>query len=121
MKLGVVGSRQNIPREKVYQILDGIHQTFYIEVIISGGADGVDSFAGEWASQHKIKLLVIDPQWHKFGKSAGARRNQEIVNASDKILILWDGKSRGTKITLNMARKAKKPLQLFVISKDSIN
>jgi len=118
MKLGVVGSRSNISREKVNRILDGINETFFIEVIISGGADGVDAFAGAWATQKKIKLLEIYPNWHKFGKSAGARRNQEIVNASDKIVILWDGKSRGTKITLNMARKAKKPLQLFILKNE---
>jgi len=113
MKLGVVGSRKNISKENVYLILDNFKDRMEIEMIISGGAQGTDSFAASWASENKIKLLVYFPDWNSFGKSAGARRNQQIVDTSDEIIIFWDGKSKGTHITMGMARKARKPFHVI--------
>jgi len=49
------------------------------------------------------------PDWDKYRKSAGFIRNQQIIDACTFVLAFWDGKSKGTKDTIDKARKAKKP------------
>ncbi len=112
MKLGVVGSRKKVSMEKVFLVLDFFKARMKIDLIISGGAVGVDSFAGEWAKKNKVEMLIFLPEWERFGKSAGAKRNQKIVDLSDELLIFWNGESRGTKITMEMAEKANKSYKL---------
>ena len=112
MKLGVVGSRKKITLEKVFLVLDDFALRNKIDRIISGGAMGVDTFAVEWAERHNVKWDIFKPDWQKFGKAAGAIRNQIIVDASDELLIFWNGESPGTKITMQMAKKANKPFNL---------
>lgn len=112
MILGVVGSRKKITLEKVFLVLDDFNLRNKIDILISGGAAGVDTFAVEWAERHNVKWNIIHPDWQKHGKPAGAIRNQKIVDASDELLIFWDGASKGTKITLDMAQKSKKPFKL---------
>ena len=113
MKLGVVGSRKKVSRENVFLILDNFKARMKIDLIISGGAEGVDSFAAEWAKKNKIELLIYRPHWEIFGKSAGAKRNQQIVDISDELLIFWNGESPGTKITIEMVHKVNKPHHLI--------
>ena len=46
--------------------------------------------------------------WDKYGKSAGYKRNAEMVNQLDKndiAFIFWDGKSKGTKHTIDLCNK----------------
>jgi len=62
----------------------------------------------------QASIITFTPEWDKYGKRAGAIRNQEIVNEADTIIAFWDGQSKGTKITIDMALKAGKPLDLFV-------
>lgn len=46
--------------------------------------------------------------WSRWGKRAGFIRNKEMVDNADALICLWDGTSRGTKMTLDLAMK--KPL-----------
>ncbi len=123
MKLGVVGSRKKVSLEHVFLILDDFKRKRDIDLIISGGATGVDCFAAEWARRNNIKLFVYFPDWETHGNSAGAMRNQKIVDASDELLIFWNGESKGTKITMQMAQKANKPYNLIFsgTNPDNIN
>lgn len=77
--------------------------------IVSGGAKGVDSMAAQYAQEHDIELEVFYPDWTKYGRSAGYRRNVQIVDASDELFIMWDSKSKGTKLTIDIAKKKGKP------------
>ncbi len=114
MKLAIVGSRTGMPREKVFGVLYDFQSKNKIELVISGGAKGVDTFAIDWAKKNNIKWNIIYPDWTHFGKPAGAIRNQKIVDQCDEIMIFWDGQSKGTKITLRMVEKAKKTFHLHI-------
>ena len=104
MKLLIVGSRTitnfdltgHIPEET--------------DLIISGGAKGVDTIAEQYADSHGIEKLIILPKYEKFGKAAPIKRNEEMVELADTVLVIWDGKSRGTKYTLNYAKKKNKKI-----------
>jgi len=114
MRIGVVGSRTF---EDKLLILETIHlfevayETLFDEKIeiVSGGAKGADLLAEKVALVSNIPITVFKPDWDKHGKAAGFIRNQQIVDNSNMIIAFWDGKSNGTKDTIDKARKAKKP------------
>lgn len=85
------------------------------DTVISGGAPGVDTMAREWCefgSPTKFKEYPAD--WNAHGKAAGPIRNQRMVDACDFALVIWDGKSRGTKDSIARLLKSGKPFNLFV-------
>ena len=117
MKLAIVGSRTFNNFSALCTVI-GTH--FYYmtncppvnigeDVIISGGAKGADSLAKRYAMITKIDYIEFPAKWDKYGKSAGFKRNQQIVDACDMVLAFWDGVSKGTKHTIELARRAKKP------------
>jgi hypothetical protein len=102
MKLLIVGSRTITDFD-----LNG-HIPEDTELIISGGAKGMDTVAEKYADEHNIEKLIFLPQYQKYGRAAPIKRNEEMVDVADTVLAVWDGKSRGTMYTLNYARKAGK-------------
>ena len=85
-------------------------------VIISGGAKGVDTLAEQYAKTQGIKTLILKPDYGRFQKGAPLRRNEEIVQQADMVLAFWDGASRGTKYTIDYAKKLGKPVKVITIT-----
>lgn len=85
--------------------------------IVSGGARGIDTLAERWADQHNIPKLILKPDYDKYGRSAPIRRNETIVSAADMVVAIWDGKSRGTKFTIDYAKKCGIPVEIVLIEK----
>ncbi len=110
MKLAVVGSRTWTDMHKICEHLYRINP----DEIVSGGAVGADRLAEEWAIVEFVPAKVFKPDWAKFGKRAGAIRNQQIVDYCDKLIAFWDGTSKGAKISIEMARKADKLLGIVL-------
>ena len=110
MKTAIIGSRTfedyELLTEKLGQI-EGITQ------IISGGAKGADQLAERYAAENGIDIVVVKPDWGAYGKAAGLRRNEVIIEKSDLVVIFWDGKSRGTKNSLDLAKKVRKRIKLY--------
>ncbi|MFD1469890.1 SLOG family protein [Hymenobacter caeli] len=71
--------------------------------LVSGGAAGADTMGAEWARANGVPLRVLRPDYCAHGPAAPHVRNAEIVAAADVVLVVWDGKSRGT---LSAARAA---------------
>ncbi len=57
-------------------------------------------------------MTIFIAEWDKYGKSAGYIRNRLIVQESDMIVAFWDGKSKGTKHSIDQATLKKIPLLL---------
>jgi hypothetical protein len=81
--------------------------------IVSGGAAGVDKMARDVAFRDNFFYIEFLPDWTKYGRAAGALRNKKIVDYCDKLIAFWDGKSKGTKISIDMAEKAGKLLGVY--------
>lgn len=89
--------------------------------IISGGADGADSFAEHFANslkQEKLKLTVMKADWDRRGDSAGFIRNKEMAIYANALpdgmcICFWDGKSNGTKSMIELAKR--EGLDVYVI------
>jgi len=79
-------------------------------VIVSGGARGVDAAAKLYAGTNGHGYVEYPADWKTYGRSAGYRRNRDIVANSDAVVAFWDGKSRGTKHSIDIAREMGKPL-----------
>lgn len=84
-------------------------------LIISGGAPGIDTLAEKYADEHKISKLILLPQYNLYGKAAPIKRNQTMVDIADTVIIIWNGQSRGTKYTLQYARKENKNVILITL------
>ena len=110
MRIAIVGSRDFPRLEEVRQF---VYEQERTTVIISGGARGVDSIAVEEARKLHMPYEVYPADWNRYGRSAGFRRNQTIVDAADEVVAFWDGESRGTKHTIDLARAAKKPVRII--------
>lgn len=84
--------------------------------ILTGGANGVDVLAEKWARQHGIEVLIYKPQYEVYGgKYAPIQRDKDLVNASDIVIAFWDGKSKGTKFTIDYARELGVPTVVHLI------
>ena len=110
MKLLIVGSRGIDKFDLSPYISDNV------DVIISGGATGVDSLAEKYADEKNISKYIIRPKYKLYGKAAPLIRNEEMVNMSDAILVVWDGKSRGTEHTIKYARKVNKECKVVIVT-----
>ena len=109
MKLLIAGSRSITDFDLSPHIPDGV------DTIISGGASGVDSLAEQYAIKHKLSRLVMLPNYSLYGRAAPIKRNYEMVDMADAVLVVWDGKSKGTLSTINYAKKQSKPLVLVTV------
>ncbi len=83
------------------------------ELIISGGARGIDSAAEKYADKNNISKLIMRPNYKRYGKAAPLIRNKAMLEVADKVIVIWDGKSKGTKYTAELARKLGRELILI--------
>lgn len=109
MKIMIAGSRDIVS----YDLSE--HISSEVSLIISGGARGVDSLAEEYADRHNISKLILRPDYKKYGKGAPLLRNKQMVDMADMVIIIWNGKSRGTKYTLDYAKSKGKSLTLVLL------
>ena len=85
------------------------------DLIICGGAVGIDTIAEQYADQHRISKLILRPQYELYGKTAPLKRNERMIDIADTVLIIWDGISRGTKYTLELAKRKNKDIILIKV------
>jgi hypothetical protein len=108
MRFAVIGSRSYNNKEQLNRTL-----SFFIknkgDVVVSGGAAGADKLGAEWAIEKGFEVKEYIPDWDKYGKGAGFRRNADIINDSDMVICFWDGISKGTANSIGLAKDKKKP------------
>lgn len=114
-RLAVVGSRSFKDKERLFAQLDKLKN---IDLLISGGAIGTDSFAQEYAKKKGLNIMILYPRWQKEDGTrdlgAGYKRNIEIIKIATHVLIVWDGKSRGTAHDIEIAKREKKPTKIMM-------
>lgn len=121
----VTGSRTITDKVFVYQCLDKTCKPNRITKIIQGGAGGVDTLAYYYANALGLLCGTYEAKWQaesedKFGKyqyydkGAGFKRNAEMVKVCNLGIAIWDGKSKGTKHTIDLLKKANKLIEVFL-------
>lgn len=84
-----------------------------ITLIVSGGARGADSLGEQFAIDNDIDTLIFKPEWDKYGRGAAFIRNKTIIENCDKVIAFWDGKSKGTKNSIDIAIKLGKTVKII--------
>lgn len=84
------------------------------DLIICGGAKGIDTVAEKYADDHRISKLVLRPNYALYGKAAPLKRNEVMIDLADSVLVIWDSKSRGTKYTIDYAKKKEKSVTVVI-------
>lgn len=105
-KLAIIGSRSFNDKKIFDKTLAFLPKP---SMIVSGGAMGADSLGANYAEDNSIPTIIHLPNWALHGRSAGFVRNEYIIRDCDVVLAFWDGKSRGTKDSLDHAKQYKKP------------
>jgi len=123
MRVLVCGSRDWIDRKLIEKTLLDFHfsemKSFEdggkIDTIISGEAQGADLLAKGIAHHHKFKYIGFPALWNQYGKRAGYVRNQQMLDEGnpDIVFAFWDGQSRGTKMMIDLAKKAGVPVKVI--------
>lgn len=108
MVVAVVGSR-GLQIEELERYLPP-----EVTAIVSGGAQGVDACARRYAEEKGLPLTEFLPDYGSFGRAAPLKRNEAIVNAAELVIAFWDGKSRGTRYTIEYAKRMGVQLRVFL-------
>lgn len=116
IKLMVSGSRGITDETFIFNCLEEVYKEKKFNVLIIGDARGVDKKTKKWALLiKKILVSIYIPNWKKYGKYAGLKRNTNMVNDCNIGIVIWDGKSRGTKDSLAKLIKAGKLFKQFMV------
>lgn len=77
---------------------------FVITQVVSGVGEGVDRLGERWGYQHDLPIARFVADWKTHGIAAGPLRNGEMAAYADALILVWDGKSRGSADMLRKAR-----------------
>ncbi len=100
----IAGSR-NVPVQDADRLVSQAMQHFGLHPgkIIEGGARGIDRSGFGYAVTNRIQHEEHPADWKRHGKAAGPIRNRKMAEVADALLLIWDGKSRGS---ANMLKEA---------------
>lgn len=109
IRLAVIGSRTFANMRLLEAILAEYVGTAVL--FISGGADGADRMGARWARKHGIEPKIFEPD-HKRYRHPYHHRNRLIAEACDLLVAFWDGRSSGTRYTIEYARRIGKTVRI---------
>jgi hypothetical protein len=126
MKVAIIGSRSfnnyDLLKFKLLPYRASITE------IVSGGAEGADTLGEIYAKENNIPRKIFLAEWDNFnepckikvnskGKEynalAGFNRNTDIIRNSDFVVCFWDGKSPGTRDSMQKAHQMKKDILII--------
>jgi len=113
MRTIIAGSRSIVHYEHISKAMETI--PWKVTTVISGNAKGADALGEVWAYRNNIPVEYYRADWKKYGQGAGYIRNEEMAEVAEALLLLWDGKSNGSRHMLETARKFGLPTHLIVI------
>lgn len=112
MRILVCGSREYTDGLRIRDVL-GCYWS-QNPVIVHGDARGADRIAAEVAEGLGFVTEAHPADWDRHGKRAGYVRNQEMLDTGvDRVIAFWDGESKGTKMMIDLAKKAGVPVSIY--------
>ncbi len=104
----VCGGRDYRDKAFVYETLDIIAAEHGIDLLVHGGARGVDTFAGMWAQDRGIQPVRWDALWKADGLGAGPQRNGRMFEFMCPTRVVAFPGGRGTNNMISRAARAQK-------------
>lgn len=111
-KLCVCGGRDFDDEKFLFAKLD--HLTSKINrpiVVITGGAEGADYLAGQWAYHARHTVINYYADWKKHGKSAGPIRNTEMLDTEKPDIVIAFPGGSGTADCVRQAKQRNIPVR----------
>ena len=87
MNIAVVGNRRGWTYEDIEKVLLDTGTFRPDDVIISGGAEGVDTFAQEFARKYGNKMIIIHPDPTKLSPERYYERNKKIALECEFMIV----------------------------------
>ena len=81
--------------------------------IISGMAKGADTFAIRYADEHNLTKILFPANWKLYPRATSFLRNEDMLSIATHLIAFWDGKSSGTKHTIDIAQEKGIPVWVF--------
>lgn len=69
---------------------------FNIDIVVCGGARGVDSLGAQWGVANGKIVRYFHPDWDRLNKKAGILRNVDMGNYAHKAIVLVKDNSKGS-------------------------
>lgn len=107
MRVLVCGGRTYAEQGRMSEVLDELRPT----EIITGGAKGADTLAENWARYNRVYVNVFPAQWREYGRAAGPRRNQQMIDQGQPELVLAFPGGDGTADMVRRAQAANIPVR----------
>ena len=123
MRIVIAGSRGFEDYALLEQTLEHIldKQIEPVE-LVSGHAKGADLLAERFAKENDLPIHIIKPDWKTYGRAAGPIRNRQMLDYAMEemslVVAFWDGKSKGTKNTIDTAKSLGIPVEIILFSSD---
>ena len=124
INLAVVGSSRFYDFEIFEELIeDWANKNGYPDMIIVGGASGVDYMAERWADNNSIPIAIFSEEWDDTNRTLRDRGRseapnsltQKILKSATDILAIPSSTSKWTRIVIEMANKQKIPLTIYEI------
>lgn len=106
MRVLVCGGRDYRDHKRVGAVLNKLHDTLGIDLIIQGGARGADELAFGWARAVGVREEQYDADWEAYGSFAGPMRNRVMLEEGKPDLVIAFPGGAGTRDMIRKARKA---------------
>jgi len=101
----VCGSRDWNDRTKIQVMMEKLKYEGY-KTIIEGEARGADTMARETALKLGMHVVAMPAKWQLYGKSAGMKRNQEMLDKGPDLVLAFDMGTPGTAHMIAIAKMA---------------
>ena len=123
LKLIIAGSRTfkcyEIVQRATDEIIEKLKKSGYncdeVE-IVSGTATGADHLGELYAVRNGFHVKMFPADWNEYGNKAGPIRNGVMAKYADACIVFWDGKSRGSKSMIELAKERKIPCYIITMT-----
>lgn len=119
MKLIIAGSRDMyFDIGTIQDLIDSlVPMDIEISEIVSGTCRGIDISGENYAKFQEYPLMRFKPDWKKYKAAAGPKRNKEMAEYADALLLIWNGESSGSKSMKREMLKLNKPIYEVILQK----
>lgn len=122
MKVIIAGTRYiDKEQKKVFDdynlVVQAVERSgFKITEVVSGTAIGADRLGEKWALANGIPIKEMPADWNRYGNGAGPMRNRQMAEYADAAIVVWDGKSPGSRNMVENMIRRKKPYYVALTS-----
>ena len=88
---------------------------FNVTEVVCGKAAGTDTLGSNWAIANTVPVKYFPANWNTYGRAAGPIRNKEMADYADALILIWDGKSRGSANMLKTMQQQNKPIYQHIV------